>query len=81
MTRRIETLAGRTLAGRYEVLDLAEQPRVPKGVPHTVTVRSTNGVAVVAERVTGTPDPSAGPGAAAGTPPLRLDTDSPVAEP
>lgn len=63
--------------GRYESLDLAEQDRVPKGVPHTVRVRATNNVAVVAERITGTPDPSAGP-AFDGRPPYRLDTDTPT---
>ncbi|HEY8547042.1 MAG TPA: DUF5719 family protein [Acidimicrobiales bacterium] len=63
--------------GRYEVLELGDQARVPKEVPHTVRVRSTNGVPVVAERVTGTPDPGAGP-VFHGRPPLRLDTDTPT---
>ena len=58
--------------GRYEVLDLAQQPRVPWGIPHTITVTSHDGVPVVAERVTGTP--ATGPA----TPTLRLDTDSPT---
>lgn len=66
--------------GRYEVLDLAEQARVPKGKAHTITVRSTNDTPVVVERVTGVPDPAAAPGGAA-TPPLRLDADSPVVVP
>ncbi|HEX5946199.1 MAG TPA: DUF5719 family protein [Acidimicrobiales bacterium] len=38
--------------GRFEVLDLGDEERVPEGVPHTTVVRSTNGVGVVAERVT-----------------------------
>jgi hypothetical protein len=38
--------------GRFEVLDLGAEDRVPAGVAHTTVVRSTNGVAVVAERVT-----------------------------
>jgi hypothetical protein len=38
--------------GRYEVLDLGAEERIPAGVPHTTVVRSTNGVGVVAERVT-----------------------------
>ena len=38
--------------GGYEVLDLGAEDRVPAGVAHTTVVRSTNGVAVVAERVT-----------------------------
>ena len=66
--------------GRYEVLDLAEQARVPKGLAQTVQVRSTNGVPVVVERVTGTPDPGAGP-SVDGHPPFRLDTDTPLLTP
>ena len=38
--------------GRFEVLDLGDEERVPEGVPHTTVVRSTNGAGVVAERVT-----------------------------
>lgn len=57
--------------GRYEVLDLAQQPRVSWGTPHTITVTSHDGVPVVAERITGTP--ATGPA----TPTLRLDADSP----
>ena len=38
--------------GRYEVLDLGAEERIPAGVPHTTVVRSTNGVGVVAQRVT-----------------------------
>jgi hypothetical protein len=38
--------------GRYEVVDLGAEDRIPPGVPHTTIVRSTNGVGVVAERVT-----------------------------
>ncbi len=38
--------------GRFEVLDLGAEERVPDGVPHTTVVRSTNGVEVVAERIT-----------------------------
>ncbi|HMJ74934.1 MAG TPA: DUF5719 family protein [Iamia sp.] len=58
--------------GRYEVLDLGQQPRVSWGVPHTITVTSHDGVPVVAERITGSPAP--GPA----TPTLRLDADSPA---
>jgi hypothetical protein len=39
-------------AGGYEVVDYGAQPRVVAGQPHATVVRSTNGVAVVAERVT-----------------------------
>ena len=73
---RPEPFAVTVRPGRYEVLDLAQQPRVPKGKAHTITVRSTNGTPVVVERVTGTPDPAAGPGN-----PLRLDADSPLPVP
>jgi hypothetical protein len=38
--------------GGYEVVDYGAQPRVVAGQPHATVVRSTNGVAVVAERVT-----------------------------
>jgi hypothetical protein len=42
------TVAG----GGYEVVDYGAQPRVIAGVDHATVVRSTNGVPVVAERVT-----------------------------
>jgi hypothetical protein len=38
--------------GGYEVVDYGAQPRVVAGQPHATVVRSTDGVAVVAERVT-----------------------------
>jgi hypothetical protein len=39
-------------AGRYEVVDLGAEDRVPAGTAHATIVRSTNGEPVVAERVT-----------------------------
>jgi hypothetical protein len=39
-------------AGRYEVVDLGAEDRLPAGTPHLTVVRSTNGEPVVAERVT-----------------------------
>jgi hypothetical protein len=39
-------------AGSYEVVDYGGQARVAAGQPYTTVVRSTNGVGVVAERVT-----------------------------
>jgi hypothetical protein len=42
------TVAG----GGYEVVDYGAQPRVSAGVDHATVVRSTNGVPVVAERIT-----------------------------
>ncbi len=38
--------------GGYEVVDYGDQPRVAAGQAHATVVRSTNGVPVVAERVT-----------------------------
>jgi hypothetical protein len=37
--------------GRYEILDFAEEERVPRDVGHATVIRSTNGVPIVAERV------------------------------
>ncbi|HEY8525503.1 MAG TPA: DUF5719 family protein [Acidimicrobiales bacterium] len=59
--------------GRYEVIDYAEDDRVPRNDVHTTVVRSRNGVPVVAERVqTFTRrrggDVAAGPGAAFAAP-------------
>ncbi len=43
---------------RYEVVDVLSDGRVPSGVGHSIVVRSTNGVSVVAERAEGSADGS-----------------------
>lgn len=48
--------------GRFEVVDEGAQARVVPGVPHATVVRSTNGVPVVAERVTADHGPEVGAG-------------------
>ncbi|MDP1819868.1 MAG: DUF5719 family protein [Acidimicrobiales bacterium] len=57
-------------SGRYAILDLHAQERVPAGLAHSLFVRSLNGVPVVAERVVtaGEGSPRRGIGATLGSP-------------
>jgi hypothetical protein len=66
------TVAG----GGYEVVDYGAQPRVASGLDHTTVVQSTNGVPVVAERVTVDTMPAAPP-----TPGRRRTAPRPEAPP
>jgi hypothetical protein len=56
-------------AGRYEVVDLGAEDRVPAGTAHATIVRSTNGEPVVAERVTVDTGPA--PSSSSRRPPRR----------
>lgn len=57
-------------AGRYSLIDLSGEERVPIGVGHSLTVRSTNRVPITAERVTSASDdaPHTGITAVSGSP-------------
>ncbi|MET0728420.1 MAG: DUF5719 family protein [Acidimicrobiales bacterium] len=51
--------------GRYSLIDLSAEERVPQGVGHALIVRSLNGVPVTAERVSSAAEPATHTGIAA----------------